>query len=55
MCKAMEDMRNDTRIETVIQLGKLKHLTMEQIIADLVAICNITEDAAKKLLGVQPA
>ena len=55
MCKAMEEMRNDTKIKTVIQLGKLKNLSNDQIIEDLVVVCNITKENAMKILGVQPA
>lgn len=59
MCKAMEEMRNEAEARGmangIIKSGRLMNLTDEQIIANLVAVCNITKENAMKILGVQPA
>lgn len=55
MSKAIDEMINEAeergRVEAAIQLGILKHLTMEQTAADLAAICNITQKAADERIA----
>jgi len=55
MCKAMEEMRADAMASAIIQLGRIKNLSNEQIIEDLIAVCKLTKENAMKLLGVQTA
>lgn len=54
MCKALEDYGKEMELigktEGIIKLGKSLNLTDEQIISQLIQLCNISEEAAKKLL-----
>ena len=54
MCRSVEEMVKEAEadgvIRGVIQVGKLKNLSTEQIVESLIAVCHITGEEAEKLV-----